>query len=147
MYKIVIVRDLFFEGNEASLGTCFIYKNNRQLFKCESLERGWLNNKNQVSCVPQGVYDCKYEHSPRFGKNLWELKGVPNRSECKFHAANYWHQLNGCIALGRNRKYIDGDLIMDITSSRDMMREFERILMPMNAYTVKVHIIDLSQLT
>jgi hypothetical protein len=31
---------------------------------------------------------------------LYELQDVPGRSECKFHVANYPHQLEGCIGLG-----------------------------------------------
>lgn len=128
MFDIVVLRDLFFDG-QAILGTCLIYdKNGKQVFKKESLERGWVNNENRVSCIPPGVYECVLEYSDKFRKDLWELKGVSGRSECKFHAANYWHQLNGCVALGNNRKYIDRDLVMDVTSSRDTMAMFHKVL-------------------
>ncbi|QQV89982.1 hypothetical protein M1M27_gp38 [Cellulophaga phage Ingeline_1] len=123
MKNIYITRDLFFD-KQASLGTCFVFEGQEQLFKSESLERGWVNNQNMISCIPEGVYDVVLEWSPKFRKFLWEIKGVPNRSECKFHVANYWYQLNGCIALGNNRKFIDGDAIMDITSSGNTMNDF-----------------------
>jgi len=70
----------------------------------------------------------KLEHSPKFRKKLWEIYGVPGRSETKFHVANYWHQLNGCIALGNNRRYIDGDAVLDVTSSRDTMKAFHEAM-------------------
>lgn len=142
--KVVVLRDLFFD-QQASLGTCYIYDGNKQVFKKESLERGWVDNKNRVSCIPVGVYPLVLEHSPRFKKKLWEVKNVPGRSECKFHAANYWHQLNGCIALGNNRKYIDNDLIMDVTSSRDTMRKFHEVLS--SETEVELHVMDILTLT
>lgn len=137
MRKIFIVRDLFFDG-QASLGTCFIYDGKAQLFKSESLERGWVDNENNISCIPEGVYDLVLEHSPKFNKHLWEIKGVTGRSECKFHSANYWWQLNGCISLGKNRKHIDGDLVMDITSSRNTMSDFHNALKGQKKATLKV---------
>lgn len=55
---------------------------------------------------------------------MYEIYEVPNRSECKFHAANYARQLNGCIALGNKRLDIDHDGYKDVTSSRDTMKRF-----------------------
>ena len=63
-----------------------------------------------------------------FKKFLWEIFGVPNRSECKFHAANYWKQLNGCIALGDNHIDINKDGDPDVTNSRNTMYEFDNVL-------------------
>lgn len=112
-----------------SLGDCYI---KHPCGKCEyvgkTLERGWRNNQSNISCVPEGEYDLRLENSPRFRKDLWELYGVPNRSECKFHAANYWRQLNGCISLGNKHLDIDGDGDPDVTSSRDTMKKFHNMM-------------------
>lgn len=108
-----------------SLGRCYIKHENGKVDPIGvSLERGWQDNKANISCVPTGNYELKLEYSPRFEKSLWELKGVPNRAECKFHSANFWRQLNGCIALGHDFDYIDGDDDLDITHSRDTMAFF-----------------------
>jgi len=127
MLDVLIVRDMFF-GQEASLGICLVLDGNWKLFKGESLERGWVDNQKDISCIPEGEYPLVLEYSPKFRKELWEVKNVPGRTECKFHTANYWYELNGCIALGNNRKFIDGDEVMDITSSRDTMRLFHQSL-------------------
>tara|TARA_R110002020_G_scaffold227409_1_gene438035 strand:+ start:552 stop:749 length:198 start_codon:yes stop_codon:yes gene_type:complete len=50
------------------------------------------------------------------------------RNECKFHAANYSRQLNGCIALGKNRVDIDGDGFKDVTSSKATMALFHKAM-------------------
>lgn len=93
-----------------------------------SLERGWRNNKTSVSCIPIGTYNVKLEWSSKFQKMLWEVKGVPNRSETKFHAANYWKQLNGCIALGLKYKRINADNYKDVTNSKITMKAFHEAL-------------------
>lgn len=141
--SVYIVRDLFFD-KQASIGTCFVYKNEEQLFKSESLERGWTDNERGTSCIPIGTYDLVLEYSPRFKTDLWEVKGVPNRSECKFHAANYFWQLNGCIALGSNRKRIDGDLVMDVTNSRNTLKEFHLALE--GEKWARLHVVNILQL-
>ena len=144
MFEVVILRDLH-EGDFATLGTCIVYDPlGQQVFKSESLERGWRDNKPNESSVPPGVYDCILERSDRFDTDLWELKGVPGRAECKFHTANYWKQLEGCIALGKDRQYIDGDEIVDITSSSKTMEAFHKALQ--GEVLCRVHIIEVQHL-
>lgn len=125
--RIEIIRD--WQDDNQTLGKCTVYDEcEKPIFSCLSLERGWMDNKKSISCVPKGEYICKYEYSNRFKKNLWELKDVPNRSECKFHSANYWYQLNGCIALGRSISDINKDGYNDVTSSKSTMSAFEKAL-------------------
>jgi len=62
--------------------------------ECHTLE-------NKAKAIPCGTFDIELEYSPRFGRLLPELKGIPGRTECKFHTANWPHQLEGCIAVGR----------------------------------------------
>lgn len=125
---VVLLRDFFFDG-QASLGSCLVYDENKnRVFKGVSLERGWVNNQNRISCIPEGKYPLVLEWSPRFEQNLWEIKNVPGRSECKFHVANYWWELNGCVALGKQEKNIDGDRVMDVNYSRITMERFHKAL-------------------
>ncbi len=98
------------------------------LFTALSLERGSNGNKRNESSIPAGTYKMVFEYSPKFDRNLWEIKGVKGRSECKFHPANYWHQLNGCIALGLTYNDINKDGYKDVTSSKDMINEFHKVL-------------------
>lgn len=137
MKKVKINR--FQVTNNYSLGHCYIVHPSGlvEYVGC-TLERGWRNNENNVSCVPEGTYDLKLEYSPKFKKDLWELYGVPNRAECKFHAANYWKQLNGCIALGNKHKDIDGDGDPDITSSNDVLKIFHDMMSGQSQSEVKI---------
>lgn len=125
--KIEINRQ--WQDNNQTLGLCTVYnEDNKPVFSSISLERGWQDNKKNISCIPPGEYTVVLEWSPRFNTMLWEIKGVPNRSECKFHAANYWFQLNGCIALGQKIKDINKDGYNDVTSSRNTMKAFHTAL-------------------
>ena len=127
MKTIIINRDVL-QDNQ-TLGVCYIKsEKNNPKYVGFSLERGWKNNQNNISCIPEGTYKVVLEYSDRFKKDLWEIKGVPNRAECKFHSANYWYQLNGCIALGRKRIDVNSDGYADVTSSRDVMNEFHELL-------------------
>ncbi|MFD2567602.1 DUF5675 family protein [Pseudotenacibaculum haliotis] len=139
MRKVTVIRDKV--GRKSSHGICLVTDDKYNvIFSSQSLELGWLNNQRNVSCIPAGKYKLKLEWSPRFQKDLWEIYGVPNRSECKFHAANYAYQLNGCIALGRKRGDINADGILDVTHSRDTMRKFHKA---MEGYTEAiVHVIN-----
>lgn len=127
MKTIIIHRD--WQDSNQTLGVCYVRdERGKIIFKSEAIERGWRNNQKMVSCIPEGEYPVQLEWSPRFRKDLWEIYEVPNRSECKFHAANYARQLNGCIALGNKRLDIDGDGYRDVTSSRATMKSFHQVL-------------------
>ena len=119
----------FFSDNNQTSGVCIIKDDNDfPLFTALSLERGNRGNQKGVSCVPSGKYTIKYEYSNKFKCNLWELKNVLNRSECKFHAANFWNQLNGSISLGRTYKEIDNNSYKDLTNSKSTMKSFHEVL-------------------
>ena len=135
--QVVLIRHK--QTNHYSIGNCIIIDakgNNAGWFK--SLERGWRDNKRNVSCLPPGKHFMVKEYSPRFKKDLWEIYGVPNRAECKFHAANFWFQLNGCIALGLNHADINGDGDPDVTNSKKAMKQFEAVLDSFNCKRIEI---------
>lgn len=108
------------------------------LFASVSLERGWMNNYPNISCYPIGEYVLVYEWSSRFKRMLWEIYGIEGRSECKFHSANHWWQLNGCNALGLRFKDMNADGFKDITYSRNTMQQFDQALKPYRNQKVKL---------
>jgi hypothetical protein len=130
MYKepqILVHR--YAQDDKQSSGSCKVLDlNGFPLFSSLSMERGWRNNESNVSCYPIGIYWVELEYSDAFGKDLWEVKGVPNRSECKFHSANYWKQLKGCTALGLEYIDMDADGYRDVTSSGPTMTRFHKAL-------------------
>jgi hypothetical protein len=121
------------------LGDCVITEDDQELFSSKSLERADNNNQRMISCIPEGEYKCVLEYSARFKTDLWEIKGVPNRSECKFHSANYWHQINGCIALGDRLVDIDNDGFRDVLNSKNTMKKFHKVLEGLTEIQLIVH--------
>lgn len=126
--KTIVIQRNWGDENQ-TLGNCTILGEYlRPIFSALSLERGWRDNQRNISCIPVGQYVVKLEYSDKFKRDLWEIKGVPDRSETKFHSANYWHQLNGCVALGRSLADINRDGYDDITSSKATMKSFHKAM-------------------
>ena len=66
---------------------------------CLSLERPWLDNKINYSCVPQGQYRMKKDirHLGREDEcRVWELQDVPGRSQIQLHIGNRVSESLGC---------------------------------------------------
>lgn len=70
-----------------------------QLEGLQTLERPWVNNEVNISCVPEGKYICKRVDSPKHGITF-EVTDVKGRTYINIHIANEVHELLGCIALG-----------------------------------------------
>lgn len=116
---------------EEILGTLFLFDDKGNvLFTCKTLELAYKDNRKNVSAVPAGNYLLMLEYSPRFDRNLWELKHVRDRSECKFHVANYYRELNGCIGLGLEHVHIDDDQYPDLSHSKDTLDAFHKAMAP-----------------
>jgi hypothetical protein len=81
------------------------------------LELPWRDNKNSISCIPEGIYKVERRVSPSQGL-CYRLIGVPKRSQILIHSANYTRELRGCLSPGLSQKDIDKDGIIDNVSSR-----------------------------
>jgi len=87
-----------------------------------TVERPWLDNAPNVSCVPEGTYEVNWRESPRFGYT-WELQDVPDRTYILIHVANFPKDIQGCIGLGTS---LMGDRIA-VGNSRNAMKKFEAL--------------------
>jgi len=66
---------------------------------CFTMERPWLNNKRNVSCIPVGEYMCRPYSSQKYPE-VWEVKSVKDRSKILIHVANVVSDVEGCIGVG-----------------------------------------------
>ena len=127
MKKRVVLQRVWMDDNQ-STGSLIVLDDLRQpIYISPCIERGDRNNEQNVSNVPTGTYPLVWENSPKFGM-VWELKDVPNRSECKIHAANMWNQINGCIAPGTYLGEINEDGYYDTLSSGEALKRFHLAL-------------------
>lgn len=75
-------------------------------FVCHTVERPWLDNAPNLSCIPEGEYILEPYDSPKFGECYIVSGGTVekfqnsngNRWGILFHTANVPSQLHGCIA-------------------------------------------------
>lgn len=68
-------------------------------FLCHTLERPWVNNKINISCIPAG----KYILAPFTGKEykrVYQVLDVPGRTNILFHIGNIAKNSKGCILPG-----------------------------------------------
>lgn len=138
----------YWQDEKQSTGSLIVIdhtKNSQPTFIKPCVERGDRNNQKNISCVPADTYDLVLEYSPRFDAYLWELKGVPNRSECKVHAINFAKDLNGCIGPGDDLVDMDKDGYFDVTNSRNTLKQFHKALEGLTK--TRIHIIDLTLMT
>jgi hypothetical protein len=123
--SITIKRDL--SDTKETTGSAVI-KYGDTVQTCKSLELPWLNNLPNVSCIPAGTYDALWTFSPSMLKYIYELQNVPGRSGIRIHVANYYKELEGCIALGATLKDINGDGELDVTSSTITINAFNALM-------------------
>jgi hypothetical protein len=94
---------------------------------CQSLEHAYQNADGTYSPkIPAGVYQCSLRHSPKFERELYEVKNVPGHTDILIHAGNYNEDSDGCILIGQGlgRKLNNGFMI---TSSIKALENFMAI--------------------
>lgn len=75
-----------------------------------TLERPWLNNQHDVSCIPAGTFTA-LRFPAGSGKrpyDVFKLTNVPGRSDIEIHIGNLPHDTEGCILLGSNFGPVNG---------------------------------------
>jgi len=100
-----------------------------------TLERNWLDNKPNESCIPAGKYVCKRIISPRFGETF-EVTNVPGRSHILFHTGNLEDHSKGCILIGEEFGYLNGKVA--VLSSRKGFKEFMDRLNGLSSFEIEI---------
>lgn len=94
-------------------------------FDCVTLE-------NHDKVIPAGSYKATFYSSPRLHREVLLLHDVPGRTMIEIHPANWASQLEGCIAVGRERSG------MAIDSSQDTMNDLLEVVRGADSITVKI---------
>ena len=97
-------------------------------FTCKVLERPYKNNKTNISCIPKGLYNCKWTFSLRFLKYTYEVQNVSGRSGIRIHSGNFFNDTDGCILLGDSYNDLNKDGQVDILNSRITIAKFETLM-------------------
>ena len=97
-------------------------------YSCFTVERPWMGNRQNVSCIPEGRYVMRKRFSPVVDRASggeypegWQVTEVPNRTFIMIHPGNSMENVEGCIATGQDLGFIHNKWA--VTSSRAAFRE------------------------
>ena len=69
-------------------------------FGCFTLERPWLNNQLNISCIPTGIYTAIWTLQPDLNEWHYELQNTGVRTGIFIHEGDTVLNTKGCILLG-----------------------------------------------
>ena len=101
-----------------------------------TLELPWLDNKQTLSCIPEGEYICVPWYSKRFGSVIKVLE-VPGRFDILFHSGNSPKDTHGCILVGKHFRLNDRGLV-EIGNSKIALDEMRILLGGLDKFTLKI---------
>jgi len=111
--------------------------------KFYTVERPWNNNIPFTSCVPSGAYSLVEFDSPKYGltyamvgDTVSKYQSDLARYACLLHAANWPHQVEGCIGIGEKLMYISGKL--GVTNSKNSMKTLLKLMKEADDYTLTI---------
>lgn len=96
----------------------------QRLFDCYTLEKRWNDNEPFTSCIPVMKTTAVYRSPSESQKITYPhllVEDVPERQFILIHKANTATQLEGCIAVGKERRKIVG--IPTLLQSDEAMSE------------------------
>ena len=109
-------------------------------FFCNTIEPPDFNddgiddNEKGRSCIPAGDYLCKRDYYHRGKYETFEITGVPNRSEIKFHTGNDVRHTAGCILIGLEASWNP----FYVSHSKITFNEFMEALEGVDEFTLSI---------
>jgi len=99
-----------------------------------TVERPWAYNARSVSCIPTGMYHLKRHDSEAhpcswvivgLGVSRYEFANEP-RFGCLIHAANFAHEVEGCIGVGDSITSLNGGV--GVSRSKATLKRLDEAL-------------------
>ena len=102
--------------DKQTLGVMDVYKNNEFVCSMATLEKAWLNNQRNESCIFPGFYIVEHYHSVNH-PNSFEITNVKDRTSILIHSGNYYTHTAGCILIGLTHTDLNNDGYYDVEQS------------------------------
>jgi hypothetical protein len=116
-----------------TIGELYVKEDDEIIFECKIIELPPKQNRNNISRIPSGEYPLVKMKGDmldwsRFDyPHLW-IKDVENRKGIKIHVANYFFQIEGCVAVGEQFTDINKDGFVDVTNSTKTLEKLVQLL-------------------
>ena len=101
-----------------------------------TLERNWVNNEKEISCIPAGSYRCVRRLYHKHGYWTFEVTGVPGRTSILIHSGNTEDDSMGCILIGENFDHLKSKVA--ILRSKEAFYEFMDRLRGQDEFTLTI---------
>lgn len=135
LYAIMTTREV--KGRE-TIGKFQLFKEDKELFSCVTLELPWRDNEPFKSCVPGGGYVVAHRYSDTYGEHFI-LRDVEGREWILIHAGNFYTNTEGCLLIGKRFVDIDNDGLMDITNSRETLDKLVDIVPKGESFRLRIN--------
>lgn len=126
--NVIIART---KNKNETQGSLFIFEGMTIKYRCKTIELPDLGNQHNVSCIPEGKYDCVKCVHPKLG-DVFNVLNVKDRTGIMIHQGNYVngpHQNStGCILPGEFFEDLDGNGTLDVCNSKKAMSCLNEIL-------------------
>jgi hypothetical protein len=110
---------------------------------CLTVERPWLDNQPNISCIPEGFYKLGLRDSGIVSRTTkgrhergYEVRDVPGRTYIMIHIANSMSDLKGCIGVGKRFGWMTNKL--GVTTSAITFDEVMTALLPEEEHTIEI---------
>jgi hypothetical protein len=94
------------------------------------IERPWLDNQTNISCIPAGEYHCTFLERSASGKykNIYHIQNVPGRIGVLIHNGNLAIQSKACPLIGKRRGRLAGKpaVLNSLTALYEFVELMER---------------------
>lgn len=136
---VSIVR--FEQNDKQTLGKGFVYTDSYdRVFKFFTLELPWRDNQNNISCIPDGVYELRKRYSKKYGHHF-QVMDVVGRSYILIHHGNYYTQTEGCLLAGDSHTDINNDGLKDVTNSVNTMERLNYFLPDVSSLVIETNLL------
>jgi|ETNvirenome_6_85_1030632.scaffolds.fasta_scaffold30023_4 hypothetical protein len=123
--------DRDFNNDKCTLGVLYAINGD---FEVKTLELPWLDNTPNISCIPEGVYECRRSTFHVGGYPCWEICDIEGRTLVKIHIGNYPSDILGCVIVGMGRS----ESTPAVWSSKTAFTKFMENTKDMNEFQLEI---------
>ena len=93
-----------------------------------TMERPWLDNASNISCIPWGTYETSFLPKSGSGKyrKVWHVRDVKDRGGILIHNGNLVTHSRGCLILGTKAGVLAGKPA--VLGSKTALRKLNKVL-------------------